>query len=73
MYTVRIFDAVEHTDTEYATEDLAFGAIYLDSLPLPAETPSETKEPFYYGYAIYNYDGVCVHRIGDRADIGDPL
>ena len=73
MYTVRIFDTEDgHTDTEYATEELAFGAVYVDELPLPLETEPTFKDIMPSGFAIYK-EGVCFHVIGHRADIGDPL
>jgi len=70
MYTVRIFDAESHTDTEYATAEEAFGAVYVDALPLPEQAVN--TEPMPYGLAIF-HEGVCFHAIGDRVEIGDPL
>lgn len=72
MYTVRIFEETGHTDTEYATADLAFGAIYVDPLPLPQDTIPETKGSFEHGWAIYK-DGVCFHEIGQQVEVGDVL
>lgn len=74
MYTVRIFDTEDgHTDTEYATEELAFGAVYVDPLPLPLDTAAVLKGIMPLGFAIYNEEGVCFHVIGNRTEVGNPL
>jgi hypothetical protein len=69
MYTVRIIDQVgEPTDAEYETVDQAFGAVYLDELPLTETSVPTTMNRF----AIYK-DGICFHHSGAMAEIGDPL
>lgn len=70
MYTVRIFETTGHTDTEYATADLAFGAVFSEPLPLPELIAPMVPYPF----AIFK-DGICIHIYGEgqTVDIDDPL
>jgi hypothetical protein len=65
MYTLRIFEADSHQDTEYATQAEAFTAAYGEPSPLP-----EDSVPVITGsFAIFDEAGVCFHVIGETTEL----
>ena len=72
MYTLRIFDAGNQQDLEFATADEAFQIVYADPLPLPEQPTIQPEAPV--SFAIFDGDGICFHVIGNEdVNIGDSL